>query len=57
MLMEYKGRGSGKHYKVLRCKDCNSMLIQFGRPQDEQLRCKKCNRVYGYNEYGIESNR
>lgn len=54
MLIEYKGVGSGKHFKVLRCKDCNSMLKQFGRPKDEQLICKKCKRVYGYHEFGIK---
>lgn len=57
MLVEYKGRGCGQHYQVIRCPECKGMIVQFGRPQDEQLRCKKCNRVYGYHEFGIKGNK
>jgi len=46
-------RDSTKGFSLLRCEDCNSILVTAGRLEDELVKCPVCTWVWSLNRLGL----
>lgn len=54
VLARYKKRAATKQYKIMRCGECNGILITLGKKENGLIKCSKCDLTWSLERLNLK---